>query len=275
MSQTEDERRALQDLGLTLSQAKVYMTLVTIGNLTARQTSTFAKVARQDIYRILSELHNRGLVEKIVSIPTKFTAVPIEEAVSILMDRKMKETAELQKRTKELLQHFASKVKSSIIEENQQFVLIPEKERLITRIKMAIKTANERIDLTSSAKVLPNIFFVLAENFKEAIAKGVEIRCIVHKPEDTGSWSETVQILAENPLFKLKILYNSPDTRCGIFDYKEVFIATYPSRGAFQSPALWSNNPSLIIAFQDHFEKMWLEAKEIKLSLFPIQPVKS
>ena len=52
---------------------------------------------------------------------------------------------------------------------------------------------------------------------------------------------------------------------CGIFDSKEMFLATYPSRGAFQSPALWSNNPCLIIAIQDHFEKRWTKAKESTL----------
>jgi sugar-specific transcriptional regulator TrmB len=258
----EYERRALQDLGLTLSQTKVYLTLVSIGNLTARQVSFFAEVARQDIYRILTELHERGLVEKIICTPTKFAALPMQEAISILMECKINETAELQNRTRELLQRVATNVKASILEEKQQFILISEKHTLINRIKKSIKAAKEKIEFTSSAKVFPNIVFTLAEDFKEAMANGVEIRYIVHKSEDTDSWPENVETFTKNPLFKLKTLFNSPDTRCGIFDYKEMFIATYPSRGAFQSPVLWSNNPNLIVAIQDHFEKNWLKAKE-------------
>jgi sugar-specific transcriptional regulator TrmB len=239
--------------------------LVSIGNLTARQASSFAQVARQDIYRILTELHEQGLVDKIITTPTEFTAVPIQEAIAILMERKNKETSELQDRTRELLQRVTAKVKTSILEERQQFILIPEKERLINRIRKAVKTAEERIDFTSSAKVFPNIMFTLSENLKEAIAKGVEIRYIIHKSEDMDSWPEIVRAFTKNPLFKLKTLSNSPDTRCGIFDYKEVFIATYPSSGAFQSPVLWSNNPSLIIAIQNHFEKNWLDAIQGKI----------
>jgi sugar-specific transcriptional regulator TrmB len=261
----EYERRALQELGLTLSQAKVYLTLVSIGNLTARQVSSFAEVARQDIYRILTELHEQGLVEKIIATPTKFAAVPIEEAISILMERKIKETLTLHDRTKELLQRVATKAKTSTLEDKEQFILIPEKERLINKIKKAIETAKERIDFTSSAKVFPNIMFVLSENFKQAIANDVEIRYIVHKSEDTSSLPEIVRAFMENPLFKLKTLSDSPDVKCGIFDYKEMFIATYPSRGAFKSPALWSNNPSLIITLQNYFEKNWLEAKESRI----------
>jgi sugar-specific transcriptional regulator TrmB len=258
----EYECRALQDLGLTLSQAKVYLTLVTIGNLSARQASTFAQVARQDIYRILTELQQRGLVEKIVATPTKFSAVPIQDTISVLMERKIKETSELQDKTQELIQRVAAKVKTSILEEHQQFVLIPEKEALIKRMKKAVANAQESIDIISSGTVFPNFLFVIAENLKETIAKGVEIRYIVHKPEEIASWPEMVQDFMKNPLFKLKVLPNPPDTKCSIFDYKEVFIATYPSRGAFQSPALWSNNPCLIIAIQDHFEKNWAKATE-------------
>ena len=244
------------------------MTLVTIGSSTARHASRFAQVPRQDIYRILTELQQCGLVEKIITTPAKFTAIPIQEVVSILLERKIKETTELQVRTKELIQRITTKVKTTIPQENQHFVLIPERETLIRRIKKAIDNTQETIDLISSGAVFPQILFVLAEKFKEAMRKGINIRYIIHKPEDANSWPEIVPAFTKHPSFELRVLPNSPDTRCGIYDKKEVFIATFPSRGAFQSPALWSNNPSLIVVIQDHFEKAWIAAMESGLS-FP------
>jgi sugar-specific transcriptional regulator TrmB len=238
------------------------MTLVTIGSSTARHASRFAQVPRQDIYRILTELQQRSLVEKIITTPAKFTAISIQEAVSILLERRIKETSELQAKTRELIQRVTTKVKTTAPQENQHFVLIPERETLIRRIKKAIDNTQETIDLISSAAVFPQILFVLGEKFKEAMSKGIKIRYIIHEPEDANSWPEIVSAFTKHPFFELRTLPNPPDTRCGIYDKKEVFIATFPSHGAFQSPALWSNNLSLIIAIHDHFEKNWITAIE-------------
>jgi hypothetical protein len=51
-------------------------------------------------------------------------------------------------------------------------------------------------------------------------------------------------------------------TVLGIYDRSEVFIVIDPEEGLFDSPALWSNNQSLISAIQDYFEMLWLTAME-------------
>jgi len=219
-------------------------------------------VARQDIYRILNELQQLGLVEKIITTPTNFTAIPIQEAASVLLERRIKETADLQARARELIQEVATKVKTPIPQEKPHFVLISEREALINRIKKAIATAQESIDLIGSAAVFPQILFVLAEKFNEAMKNGVKIRYVICEPEDANTWPEIVQAFTKNPSFKLRTLPNPPDARYGLYDKKEVFIATFPSHGAFQSPALWSNNSSIITVFQEHFERAWITAME-------------
>lgn len=262
LAQWEDELRHLRNLGLTLSQAKVYMTLINTGNLSAKQASKYANVARQDIYRILTELQKIGLVEKIITTPTKFSAVPLQESISILMERRNKATVELEAKTRELIQRVSSKEKTPVLEENENFVLIPERERLINRLKKAISTAQNSIGVIISGSVLPQVLFVFSNEIKKAMTNGVEIRYIVNKPENMDSWKEIVSDFTKNPRFKLRFLSNAPETRCGIFDKREVFIATSPLLGAFQSPVLWSSNSSLINAIQDHFETKWKAAIE-------------
>ena len=245
-------------------QAKVYMILVTTGNLSAKQASKYANVARQDIYRVLTELQQIGLVEKIITIPTKFSAVALQEAISILMERRSKATFELEVRTRELIQRIGPKQTTRVLEENEHFVLIPERERLVNRLKKAISTAQNSISVILSGSVFPQVLFIFSDEIKKTMANGVEIRYIVNKPESMDSWPEIVRDFTKNPRFKLGILSNAPETRCGIFDKREVFIATSPLLGAFQSPVLWSTNFSLIVAIQDHFEKKWATAIEIE-----------
>jgi len=99
---TQEEARALTGLGLTGSQAKVYLALVKVGQ--ARASTLWASlsggVARQDIYRILSELQKLCLIEKVIVKPTEFRPLPIEECFSFLLQRRKDETAKLQKQAK-------------------------------------------------------------------------------------------------------------------------------------------------------------------------------
>jgi len=92
--------------------------------------------------------------------------------------------------------------------------------------------------------------------------RGVKIRWIVEKPKDIKSWPEIVQTLMKNPSFKLRIVVKPPEARLGIFDNKEVFIATHPTTMATESSALWTNNPTLLRLVNEYFEKMWITALE-------------
>jgi sugar-specific transcriptional regulator TrmB len=76
---------ALADLGLTLSQSRVYITLLRLGTARAGSLSYVMGVARPEAYRILGELSTKGLVQRNLGSPTTYTATPPDRAVSILV----------------------------------------------------------------------------------------------------------------------------------------------------------------------------------------------
>jgi hypothetical protein len=47
-----------------------------------------------------------------------------------------------------------------------------------------------------------------------------------------------------------------------IYDRKQILIFTDPNARLSESPALWSNNPSLISGMQDYFTILWTTALE-------------
>lgn len=77
-------------LGFNRLQAEVYVALLSLGQATGKALSQHSKVARQEVYRILKELQEKGLVEKIIVMPTKFKALPIEDCLRTLIERKKK-----------------------------------------------------------------------------------------------------------------------------------------------------------------------------------------
>jgi sugar-specific transcriptional regulator TrmB len=100
--------KTLREIGLTLSQARVYLALVKLGtHSTVKTVSVFSKVARQDVYRTLTELRELSLVEMVIGNPALFRAIPLQEAVAILMERKNQRTRELLAEASELFKLFA------------------------------------------------------------------------------------------------------------------------------------------------------------------------
>ena len=97
----EDYIRTLTQLELTSAQAKVYLTLATLEKATAKEISNHSNVAREEVYRLLTELQKKGLIERIIASPTQFKATPIEEGLSILIRRKEKEIAGIKKKGKQ------------------------------------------------------------------------------------------------------------------------------------------------------------------------------
>ena len=51
-----------------------------------------------------------------------------------------------------------------------------------------------------------------------------------------------------------------PKTVLGVFDKKELLIIEDPRKDLSESPALWTNNLSLINAIQDYFSVLWVTA---------------
>jgi sugar-specific transcriptional regulator TrmB len=259
----QDYVQTLFRLGLTLRQAKVYLALCLHGISTVHSISKASKVARPDIYRVMVELQNRGLAEKIIDYPSKFKAIPIQEGISILLNRKTMEVYSVMQEAKELLKKLEKiGVQTKIKEEESQFVLIPEKETFIKRENMAIGNAQCSIDFVCPKEAFPEALLIMDKGYEKAMRRGVKIRWIVEEPKDRKSWPEILSTFINNPSFKFRALRECPEERLGMFDKKEVFIALNPTTAATESPALWTNNHSILKIVHDYFEILWITAIE-------------
>ena len=105
MSQAVNHVELLMHLGLTLNEAKVYITLSEMETATARALSRNSGVTREFIYQILPKLYGKGIVEVAITTPKTFKAVPLKEAYEILMNHREKENKELQQKIKTNSRH--------------------------------------------------------------------------------------------------------------------------------------------------------------------------
>lgn len=262
---TEKSFQILTMLGLTHSQAKVYSALASLGEARVGIIWKSSGVHRQDIYRILSELQNLGLIEKIVAKPTKFRAVPIEVATSFLIDGKENELLNFKKNANKLISTLISSNEKKEIEENEDdFVLIPKGRKIQHyRICQVLKEVQSSIDVVCTYRSLLQYLHVYSgEHSEELKRRGVKVRIIVEKPENQESLFEIHRLLSHMKFpTQLKFTPTPLPVTFALNDEKKLLLNILKNGGILESPKLFSTNPCIIALAKAWFEKMWKEKK--------------
>lgn len=258
----KEEIEVLKDLGLASTRARVYLALCHSGILDVKTVSNITGISRQDIYRIISDLIKLELVEKVVSHPISFRAIPIEEGVSFLLKQRQKELSTIESKTESLLEKFTPNNKRLDIDEltPAPCVLIPSNKAIIRRLREAIGNTQTSIDVYTSWKRFKFACYRLAEDLKKAWSRGVKGRVIIERHEEPIL--DYMKNCWRNPNAMIRYLQSPPKTVIAIYDKKEVFIYMEPTADFTASPALWSNNPSVVAMAESYFEMLWIKAME-------------
>jgi len=97
------DTKALQDIGLTKSETKVYLALLRLGQTTAGKIVEEAKVTRSKIYDILERLKNKGLVSYIIKESTKYFSAANPNNIINYLEEKEQEIQKNKKSINEIL----------------------------------------------------------------------------------------------------------------------------------------------------------------------------
>jgi sugar-specific transcriptional regulator TrmB len=78
----ETVKNALKNFGLTEIETEVYIFLAKRGGLRTGQVAKQLKKNKGQVYRILSNLKKKGVVEATLEFPTRFVAVSLEKIIA-------------------------------------------------------------------------------------------------------------------------------------------------------------------------------------------------
>jgi len=263
----EENAEGLSDFGLTHNQAKVYIAVARLGMASVSQVSKVSKVRREDVYRILPKLEKMGLIEKILSKPTKIRALPMEEALYILIEREQnianKRVSTLMAKKDEFLKHykpFTLKTPS----EDAHFALIPGREGVMTKELAMVKKAKSAVNIVTSRDKFIQFFNNYDEALKKATYKGRTVRMILNVTEHADP---IVRIIKEYGYSRAPIELKYTDhsvTHYMIVDFKEALVATSIGPTIGENPYLWTDDYSLVGLLQKNFEGLWHASVELK-----------
>jgi sugar-specific transcriptional regulator TrmB len=258
MLKSEKDGEVLVHLGLSRSQAKIYATMSKCGTLNAATIWKTTKVARQDLYRILNELQDLGLVEKILVTPSQYRAIPMAEAVSMLYQKKKSQITQLRIEVVDFVESQCQN-KQEIYPDQYNCEMIPPKDHLYLRSEQTFKRTQKTICLSSTFKRL--LESLPTNMLTEAIERDIQVRIIVNT-EDKNWFEKLKQPYFRKPNFKIRCTHHLPPSAFIIFDEKECYVSTITGADFLGACCLWSNYPSIITLLQNYFDMQWDIAQE-------------
>ena len=253
LSDNDENIRTLINLGLTGTQAKIFLSLLRIGQASTKEIAQISKVARPDTYRALSELQDIGIVQKIVSIPIKFTSLSIEDTIEILMARRNQETLDLNKKTTELIEKF-KKINCEPKEEDDKLFLIPQ-EAFDLELRKLLEKAKESVYIMVSSKKMLGWVYENYELTEEVLKRKISFRIITEKRPKAVS-SKEIDALTKNPNVEIRYTSAPLGAWFTIIDGKIVVLTLG------LNTAVGSNNKILIGLAKDYFDSTWFSVKD-------------
>lgn len=251
--------QTLKQLGLTPNQGKLYLTLLYTGKTTVSIISKETGLARQEIYRILNELHKLGLIEKTISVPTEFQAIPIRDGISVLMIKKSRELEQTKERIQSLIDEYTI-VKGSIPQKEYKFLMIPPKTLSHEARERMFQNSKETLQLISTNRRFNQGISHFFDDWEKTLKRNVCVQVIIVGDEARFKGSTILRQLQQYPNFAAKFTYK-PCTGLLIVDKSEAIVTLDPKGDLGSSPVLWTNHPEVLSIYTDYFINLWQKAK--------------
>jgi sugar-specific transcriptional regulator TrmB len=255
----EENMQLLTEMGFTKTQAEIYLILLRLGETDVRTLSNKADKPNPEVYRTLNELQRKGLVEKELSAPSKFTATPLQFGLQMLIIQKERQFKETQKRMKEFLRKNQScPIKTSI--EKRKIIVLEGKGKLMQKMKNEHNNVQRTVDIITTLQRWLQILDFCFQDYLEALDRKVEYRVVIPKPAGEITFPESIQVLLDKPSFELRLREEPIKINAAVFDENEATINFFEGKSLMESPIIWTNHPAFIQMCEDHFDKVWKSA---------------
>jgi sugar-specific transcriptional regulator TrmB len=254
MSKDQENLKVLTTLGLTSREAKIYFTLNKIGKATIKDISTAARMDRPNVYGVVSMLQKLNLIEKMLARPVVFKAVPLNQGVLMMLEKKRKEFTELSVATKELLQTCKHLEDETSSEEGCQLMIIPKEKATDRKFDELFARNQKTNDAICNWSYMKSSLEYFLPFWKKLLKRNVKMRLIVYLQ---GKEKVPFNVLGLNKkgIFEIRYMNTPPKIALSIYDEREAFLST--SMIPHESSHLWVNSVAFVAFFHDYFEMLW------------------
>jgi Fe2+ or Zn2+ uptake regulation protein len=265
----EGEVDLFKDMGLTCTQAKIYLSILRANGATAKLVSQETGIAREAVYHTLPSLEEIGLITKQLSIPTIYQATNPKKAISILVKHKKEEYLAIHGKANQALKNlFYCEEFGNVNDENDKILYSKTDNQPTNDLMQAMKKVKHTVDFTTRYNLFLHAFNEIQLNdwineMYKAEKRGVKFRMLMDKPEGEKRVSELSFSIQKSNAFladkNFEYRYTPALLQCIIilFDGSNCLIETSQENDTRVSPFILTNNPPLVALTKTYFESNW------------------
>jgi sugar-specific transcriptional regulator TrmB len=195
----ENEVAALQRLGLTEYEARIYLALVRMGPIKASEVSFFGNVPRTKTYGAIRELEKKSLLN---IIPGKPEIYAVRSPSEVLMPLVTKLEGDVKESTN-LVHKLAVTYESNVIVRSQypreakEIWIMEGRANILAKMNELFDAASKAINYCTSANGLIRTYKANSEALEKARERGVTVRIVTSISGDNAAVAREMGAVAE------------------------------------------------------------------------------
>jgi sugar-specific transcriptional regulator TrmB len=267
--------KALEELGLTKLEVRIYVFLAKKGPKKAKEVALALRASKQQLYPSLKSLQSKGLVNATLEHPARFSAVPFVKALDLFSKAKMEEARSIQQNKDNLLSDWRSIVIKEADDKSAKFTVIEGRKYVYSKIQQMIQETKRQLSTvtTVSGLIRADQYGLLDAAFNHPLKSKVQFRFLTELSEmNTDTMSGLLEkapkagfnLKGRNPELGLKL---SP--RMVIRDNEELlYFITSPNE---DDSCLWTTCKELVSSFVAVFDELWCNSTDIEKTICDIK----
>ena len=256
----------LSRFGLLKNEIKVYLYLARSGEKKASEIAEAISLHRTETYRILRDLEKKGILFSVFEKPLKFTAVPLDKAIDLLVNAQKMRIKLLEKEKEGLVELWLSIPQQHVEKEKKElFQMLQGEQQVALKAAELLERTKKEIQIFAPEYYLSQLYYTdFTDKMKKKLGK-IDITLLIEKSPKSAFFMEQLQWLKEKCC-----MVKTQNLPCFmISDQKELLIAFHKTHNRQASnkkkdktAAIWTNYKAFIWTLQMLFSKLQETGKD-------------
>ncbi|MBT0160650.1 hypothetical protein G4O51_11790 [Candidatus Bathyarchaeota archaeon A05DMB-2] len=251
----------LARFGLLKNEIKVYLYLARASEKKAGEIAEAISLHRTETYRILRDLEKKGIVFSIFAKPLKFTAVPLDKAIDLLVDAQKMKIKLLEKEKVSIVKLWTSIPQQKAVQTKKElFQMLQGEQQVALKANELLESTKEEFQIFAPDDYLAQLYYSdFTDKLKEKLDK-INITLLTEGSQKSAYFLEQMQW----PRHK-RYMVKTQNLPCFmISDRKELLIAFHENEVSNEdgdkkkdrTAAIWTNYTAFIWTLQMLFLKL-------------------
>jgi sugar-specific transcriptional regulator TrmB len=250
----------LSRFGLLKNEIKVYLHLARAGEEKAGEIAEAISLHRTETYRILRDLEKKGIVFSIFEKPLKFTAVPLDKAIDLLVDAQKIKIKLLEQEKASIVELWSSMPQPKVADVKKElFQILEGEQQVLMKTNELLGRTEKEFQVFASADYLSQLYYSDFSDKLKQQANKVNVTLITDNSLKSAYFTGQLQWLSD-----FNRIADDQGLPCFmISDNKEVLIAFHEkeaddedAKKKYRTAAIWTNYSAFIKILRTLFSKM-------------------